>query len=62
MTYKIKKKISCEKIKYYEKDEKKASNEYKKYGFSRLSKDEKRHYNFFKKLESKKCKGRNKKK
>lgn len=53
---KINKKLTCRKIKYFEKDEKMASKEYKELGLTQLSKDEKNHYKFFKKIEKKKCK------
>ena len=39
-------KPSIKRLKYLIKDEQKASNEYKKYGFKSLSNDEKRHKKF----------------
>jgi hypothetical protein len=48
--------LTCKKIKYYKADEKKASKEYKELGLDKLAKDEKSHYNYFKKLEKEKCK------
>jgi hypothetical protein len=50
------KRLTCKKIKYYKADEKKASKEYEELGLKKLSKDEKSHYNYFKKLEKEKCK------
>lgn len=41
-------KITCKKAKYFEKDEKKSSKEYKKLGLRSLSKDESNHRKFFK--------------
>lgn len=48
-------KPSCKRIKYLISDEKKASKEYSKYGFSSLSKDEKSHKKFLNKLYKKNC-------
>lgn len=58
MTYSIKSKknLTCKKIHYFMKDEKKASKEYKEYGLPKLAKQEDEHYKFFKKLEKKSCK------
>lgn len=47
-------KLTRKLVKYYMKDEKKASREYAKLKLKRLSKDEKRHYKFFKALLKKK--------
>ena len=44
-----KKTPSEKRLKYLIKDEQKASNEYKKYGFKSLSNDEKRHKKFLEK-------------
>ena len=46
-------KLTCKKIKYFMKDEKKASRGYGKLRLPRLAKDEKRHHDFFKKLSKK---------
>ena len=43
-------KLTKAKAKYFMKDEKKASKEYKKLKLRKLSKDEKSHYKFFKKF------------
>lgn len=49
--------LSCKRIKYLIKDEKKATKEYRGYGFKKLSKDESYHAKFLKKLAKKKgCK------
>lgn len=42
-------KLTKAKAKYFLKDEKKASKEYKKYGLNKLAKSEARHAKFFKK-------------
>ena len=42
-------KLTKAKAKYFMKDEKKASKQYKKLKLKKLSKDEKNHYKFFKK-------------
>jgi hypothetical protein len=48
-------KLTTKKAKYFMKDEKKASQTYKKLKLKKLSKNEKRHFKFFKKfLKSKK--------
>lgn len=54
MTYKISKRLTPKKIAYFMKDEKKASKEYKELGLSKLARDEKSHYDFFKKLKKRK--------
>lgn len=56
MAYKTKKKLTCKKIRYYEKDEAKANKEYKKLGLNSLAKDEARHHRFFVSLDKKQCK------
>jgi hypothetical protein len=43
-------KLTKAKAKYFMKDEKKASKEYKKLKLKKISKDEKSHYKFFKKF------------
>jgi len=48
-------KPSCKRIKYLIKDEKKASKEYRKYGFKGLSKDEARHKRFLTKKYKEVC-------
>jgi len=48
------KKITCKKLKYLIKDEKKASKEYRSYGFKGLANDESRHAKFLKR-KLKKC-------
>lgn len=48
-------KPSCKKLKYWIKDEKSATKEYRKYGFPRLSKDEAKHKKYLKKLERREC-------
>jgi hypothetical protein len=66
MAYKIKrkkpKKLSTRKLNYFIKDEKEASKEYAKYGFKKLSEDEKKHQKFFEKLKEKRKKEKPKKK
>jgi hypothetical protein len=42
-------KLTKAKIKYFIKDEKKATKEYHKYGLHNLEKDERKHMNFLKK-------------
>ena len=48
-------KISCKRIKYLIKDEKKDSRKYRKYGFRGLAKDESRHKRYLTNLERGKC-------
>jgi hypothetical protein len=43
-------KLTKAKAKYFMKDEKKASKQYKKLKLKKLSRDEKNHYRFFKKF------------
>ncbi len=49
-------KLTCKKIKYFIKDEKKASKEYGQLGLKKLSRQEGEHYKFFKKEFERKCK------
>lgn len=56
MVYKIKKKkerLTNKRLNFLIEDEKKASAEYKKYGFTELSNDEKRHRKFLQALKKK---------
>jgi hypothetical protein len=48
---------SCKKLKYLMGDEKKASKEYRGYGYTGLSHDEARHRRFLMRMYKKKCKG-----
>jgi hypothetical protein len=50
-----KKKLSCEEIKYFIKDEKKAVAEYKALGLTKLANDEAKHQRFFEKQLKKRC-------
>jgi hypothetical protein len=50
------KKLTCSRMRYLMKDEKKASKEYRKYGFKGLSKDEARHRRFLLKKYNQRCK------
>lgn len=48
-------KLTCKRLKYLIKDEKKAVKEYRKLGFKKLSKDENSHRKFLKKKLNKVC-------
>jgi hypothetical protein len=48
-------KPSCKKLKYFIKDEKSASKEYRKYGFPKLSRDESKHKRYLTKIVRRKC-------
>lgn len=56
------KKLSCKKARGYVKEEKASSKEYKKYGFTKLAKQEGQHSKVFKKYVNKNCPNKNKKK
>ena len=49
------KKLTCKKLRYFKKDEKKAVAEYHKYGLHNLEKDEAKHKRFLKKRIKKVC-------
>ena len=57
MAYKIKnKKLTCKKVDYLIKDERKASKEYHELGFHNIARDESRHAEYFKKIKKQRCK------
>lgn len=56
MAYKIKnKKLTCKKLNYLIKDERKASKEYHQLGFHSLGRDESKHAEYLKKIKKQRC-------
>lgn len=58
MTYKVKrknKKLTCKKLNYLIKDERKASKEYHQLGFHSLGRDESKHAEYLKKIKKQRC-------
>lgn len=49
-------KLTCERAKYFLKDEEKASREYNQLGFKKLARDESTHAKFFRKKIKELCK------